>query len=153
MRIPLTILLLPALLPVMGLPASSDKANKGKAPAEEDTHAQSVNYYEIEAYKSVSGSKCTGSVVGRLEVRKSDSAEIHHSPELQALCLRFNIPFPHDCRLYINTDFWSRRFRKEYPAGYNLQFPKSFDHMSVECGFDPRVSELVGREDVFEAEV
>ncbi|GAW00694.1 hypothetical protein LENED_002238 [Lentinula edodes] len=62
MRIPLTILLLPFFLPVMGLPASSDKANKGKAPAEEDTHAQSVNYYEIEAYKSFSGSECTDSV-------------------------------------------------------------------------------------------
>ncbi|KAH7879306.1 uncharacterized protein C8R40DRAFT_1066408 [Lentinula edodes] len=146
MRIPLTILLLPFFLPVMGLPASSDKANKGKAPAEEDTHAQSVNYYEIEAYKSFSGSECTDSVVGGgLKVPKSDSLKRHELMAIQAHCLRFIIPFPPDCCLYVNeVSGSSRRFRKEYPAGYKLQFPKSFDHMSVECGFDTYRSRSVG---------
>ncbi|KAJ3873119.1 hypothetical protein F5051DRAFT_131543 [Lentinula edodes] len=140
MRIPLTILLLPALLPVMGLPASSDKANEGKAPAEEDTHAQSVNYYEIEAYKSFSGSECTDLVVGGgLKVPKSDSLKRHEWMATQAHCLRFIIPFPPDCRLNVNEEYGtSRQFRKKYPAGCTLQFPKSFDHMSVECGHDEK---------------
>ncbi|KAF8829793.1 hypothetical protein HHX47_DHR2000347 [Lentinula edodes] len=136
MRIPFTILLLPFFLPVMGLPASNDKVDKGKAPAEEDTHALSVNYYEIEAYESFSGSECTGSVVGRLKVPKSNRAEIHRATTLQATCLRFIIPFPHDCRLYINTDSWTKQFRKEYTIGYTLRFRNPLNSMGVECGLD-----------------
>lgn len=119
-------------------PTSNDKVDsKGKAPAEEDTHAQSANYYEIEAYESFSDSECTGSVVGGLKVPKSDRLKRHELMAIQAHCLRFIIPFPPDCRLNVNEEYGtSRQFRKEYPAGCGLQFPKSFDYMSVQCGHD-----------------
>ncbi|KAJ3858613.1 hypothetical protein EV359DRAFT_68869 [Lentinula novae-zelandiae] len=140
MRIPLgTILLLPFFLPVMGLPTSNDKVDEGKAPAEEDTHAQSANYYEIEVYKSFSGGECTGSVVGGLKVPKSDRLKRHELMAIQAHCLRFIIPFPPDCRLNVNEEYGtSRQFRKKYPAGCGLQFPKSFDYMSVQCGHNEK---------------